>query len=95
MRSYYGELVFGAPHIGAAYQHDGPAAVIAPVAAGDRVAHLVALGLLPVFLAQQRRVGIAVVGCRVFSAGKRQPAGDGQPGQDDGGGNLAQPPRQR
>ena len=82
-----------------AYQHNGPAAVVAPVAAGPGVADTVLARLPAQFLANHLRVGIAgVAGLRlgrgVLRAREGQPAGHGQRRQDADSDSLAQPPKQ-
>ena len=93
-----GKVVNGSA-VCAADQYNQPAAVaVAAVVGGLPVADIVPARLLSVFLANPLGVSVAALRAlrRRITAGKRQPAGNGQSGQDGENGSLAQPqPRRR
>ena len=78
-------------------QYNRPAAAAATVAAGHFVPDIIPTELLAVLLANALGVGISgVVGLRLrLMVGKGHPAGNCNPGQDDAGGDLAEPPARR
>ncbi len=74
-------------------QHNQPAAVaVATIISRLPVPHIVPARLLSILLANPLRVSVPAISLRFrITAGKRQPGGNGNPGQDCDNGSLAQP----